>query len=199
MEQLTDKDLIEKARSGNSESLDQLFLRYNNLAKKLSRRYFLADGDTDDLFQEAMIGLFKAIQNYELSSNTDFKTFASVCINRNLLSAIKASNRMKNKVLSTALSLNSQGAIEIAGEDEELWFFVPSKSLDAEEELISKETTNEMLKKISEILSDFEKKVLKYYLEGKSYKDIGAKIDKSTKSVENALTRIKSKLSFLKN
>lgn len=199
MEQLTDKDLIEKARSGSSESLDQLFLRYKNLAKKLSRRYFLADGDTDDLFQEAMIGLFKAIQNYELSSNTDFKTFASVCINRNLLSAIKASNRMKNKVLSTALSLNSQGAIEIAGEDEELWFFVPSKSLDAEEELISKETTNEMLKKISEILSDFEKKVLKYYLEGKSYKDIGAKIDKSTKSVENALTRIKSKLSFLKN
>lgn len=199
MEQLTDKDLIEKARSGNSESLDQLFLRYKNLAKKLSRRYFLADGDTDDLFQEAMIGLFKAIQNYELSSNTDFKTFASVCINRNLLSAIKASNRMKNKVLSTALSLNSQGAIEIAGEDEELWFFVPSKSLDAEEELISKETTNEMLKKISEILSDFEKKVLKFYLEGKSYKDIGAKIDKSTKSVENALTRIKSKLSFLKN
>lgn len=199
MEQLTDKDLIEKARSGSSESLDQLFLRYKNLAKKLSRRYFLADGDTDDLFQEAMIGLFKAIQNYELGSNTDFKTFASVCINRNLLSAIKASNRMKNKVLSTALSLNSQGAIEIAGEDEELWFFVPSKSLDAEEELISKETTNEMLKKISEILSDFEKKVLKYYLEGKSYKDIGAKIDKSTKSVENALTRIKSKLSFLKN
>ncbi|MBO4412639.1 MAG: sigma-70 family RNA polymerase sigma factor [Clostridia bacterium] len=199
MEQNLDKDLIMSARAGNSESLDQLFLKYKSLAKKLSRRYFLADGDTDDLFQEAMIGLFKAIQNYDLNSNSDFKTFASLCINRRLLTTIKASNRMKNKILSSALSLNSQGAIEIAGADEELWFFVPSNRLDAEAELISKETTDEMLKKISEMLSDFEKKVLKFYLEGKSYKDIGAKINKSTKSVENALIRIKTKLSFLKN
>ena len=194
-----DKELIEKAKNGDTESVDTLFLQYTNLAKKLSRRYFLVDGDMDDLFQEAMIGLFKAFQKYDLTSKADFKTFATLCINRQLQTAIKTSNRLKNKVLSEALSLNNQGAIEISGEDSEIWFVIPSKALDAENELISRETTKEMLETISKLLSDFEKRVLRLYLDGKSYKEISEGVDKSTKSVENALTRIKTKLSVLKN
>ncbi len=197
---LSDNELICGARNGNNEYIDILFARYKPLAKKISRRYFLAGGDQDDTFQEAMIGLFKGFQSYKISSNSDFKSFATLCITRQIQSAIKSANRLKNKMLTEAISLNNQGAFEYADDldGEEYSFVLPSNLPDAENTLISKENVDEMLKEINENLSALEKQVLHCYLEGKSYKEIAIAIDKSIKSVENALTRIKCKLAFIK-
>ncbi len=199
-ERLSDNELISGARNGNNEYIDILFTRYKPLAKKISRRYFLAGGDQDDTFQEAMIGLFKGFQSYKISTNSDFKSFATLCITRQIQSAIKSANRLKNKMLTEAISLNNQGAFEYADDldGEEYSFVLPSNLPDAENTLISKENVDEMLAQINEILSPLEKQVLHYYLEGKSYKEISIAIDKSIKSVENALTRIKCKLAFIK-
>ena len=199
-ERLSDNELISGARNGNNEYIDILFTRYKPLAKKISRRYFLAGGDQDDTFQEAMIGLFKGFQSYKISTNSEFKSFATLCITRQIQSAIKSANRLKNKMLTEAISLNNQGAFEYAGnlDGEEYSFVLPSNLPDAENTLISKENVNEMLAQINDILSPLEKQVLHYYLEGKSYKEISIVIDKSIKSVENALTRIKCKLAFIK-
>ena len=200
LENLSDNELIKLARAGNNECVDLIFSKYKPLAKRISRRYFLAGGDPDDTFQEAMIGLFKGFQNYKISEHSDFKSFAGLCISRQIQTAIKSANRLKNKVLTEALSLNNQGAFEVAGtdEDEEHFFMLQSNDPTAENALISQENVNEMLKQITDILSPLEKQVLRYYLEGMSYKEISKMIDKSTKSVENALTRIKCKLSFIK-
>ena len=200
LEKLSDNELIKLAREGNNDCVDLLFAKYKPLAKKISRRYFLAGGDPDDIFQEAMIGLFKGFQNYKISENSDFKNFASLCISRQIQSAIKSANRLKNKLLTEAISLNNQGAFEISGNDDEdeHFFMVQSNAPSAENALISKENVDEMLKQITKILSPLEKQVLRHYLDGLSYKEIGKLLDKSTKSVENALTRIKCKLSFIK-
>ena len=199
MSSLSDNELILGARNGNNDSIDILFARYKPLAKKISRRYFLAGGDQDDTFQEAMIGLFKGFQSYKISENSDFKSFATLCITRQIQSAIKSANRIKNKMLTEAISLNNQGAFETIDDiDGEYSFVLPSNQPDAENTLISKENVNEMLNQINKLLSPLEKQVLNLYLEGKTYKEIALKIDKSIKSVENALTRIKCKLSFIK-
>lgn len=199
-ERLSDNELISGARNGNNEYIDILFTRYKPLAKKISRRYFLAGGDQDDTFQEAMIGLFKGFQSYKITNNSDFKSFATLCITRQIQTAIKSANRLKNKMLTEAISLNNQGAFEYADDldGEEYSFVLPSNLPDAENTLISKENVDEMLAQINENLSPLEKQVLHYYLEGKSYKEISIAIDKSIKSVENALTRIKCKLAFIK-
>lgn len=199
-ERLSDNELISGARNGNNEYIDILFTRYKPLAKKISRRYFLAGGDQDDTFQEAMIGLFKGFQSYKITNNSDFKSFATLCITRQIQTAIKSANRLKNKMLTEAISLNNQGAFEYADDldGEEYSFVLPSNLPDAENTLISKENVDEMLAQINENLSPLEKQVLHYYLEGKSYKEISRAIDKSIKSVENALTRIKCKLAFIK-
>lgn len=199
-DKLTDNELIDGARNGNNEYIDILFARYKPLAKKISRRYFLAGGDQDDTFQEAMIGLFKGFQSYKISQNSDFKSFATLCITRQIQSAIKSANRLKNKMLTDAISLNNQGAFECSDDlnGEEYSFVLPSDIPDAENTLISKENVDEMITQINKLLSPLEKQVLTYYLDGKSYKEISTAIDKSIKSVENALTRIKCKLSFIK-
>lgn len=199
MNNLSDNELIIGARNGNNDCIDILFARYKPLAKKISRRYFLAGGDQDDTFQEAMIGLFKGFQSYKISENSDFKSFATLCITRQIQSAIKSANRIKNKMLTEAISLNNQGAFETIDDiNGEYSFVLPSNQPDAENTLISKENVNEILDQINKLLSPLEKQVLNFYLEGKTYKEIAQKIDKSIKSVENALTRIKCKLSFIK-
>src|SRR5574344_1069455 len=108
-----DLDLIERAKKGDGLALEDLFSKYKSLAIKITRRYFLAGQDYNDLYQEAMIGLFKAYQNYKNNINSDFKSFASLCINRQILSAIKIANRQKNKALNDYTSLNNQGGYDL--------------------------------------------------------------------------------------
>lgn len=201
MENASDNELIIRAKNGDNACCEALIDRYKNLAKKISRRYFLTGADEDDIYQEAMIGLFKGYLNYKISDKSDFKKFASLCINRQIQTAIKTANRQKNKILSEAISLNNQGGFKIADEedDEGIFYIIPSNAPMADEDLITKETLGEVLDQINKLLSEYEKQILFLYLDGQSYKEIALAQEKSVKSVENALTRIKSKISLIKS
>lgn len=197
-----DLELIEKAKNGNELALEDLFTKYKSLAIKIARRYFLAGQDSDDLYQEAMIGLFKAYQSYK-NAKLDFKSFASLCINRQILSAIKMANRQKNKALNDYISLNNQGGYDLKQDEQEdedgvLYFIISSTDQLPDDRLISKEEVENIKKEIINNLSRFEKQVLSLYLQGLSYKQMAEKLQKTEKSIENSLTRIKSKLSYLK-
>lgn len=197
---MEDLELIRKAKQGDETSLELLLAKFKPLACKIARRYFLAGQDEEDLYQEAMIGLFKAEQSFNENAGQDFKSFATLCINRQIQTAVKNSNRKKNKILNESISLNNQGGIDLyeSDDDEQLYFIIPSSSPLPDDELIYKEKVDEIKSAINQKLSIYERKVLSLYLKGLSYKEMGQILEKETKSIENCLSRIKSKLSYLK-
>lgn len=197
---MEDIDLIRKAKQGDETSLELLLAKFKPLACKIARKYFLAGQDEEDLYQEAMIGLFKAEQSFNETAGQDFKSFATLCINRQIQTAVKNSNRKKNKILNESISLNNQGGIDVCESDDEeqLYFIIPSSSPLPDDELIYKEKVDEIKNAIDQKLSTYERKVLSLYLKGLSYKEMGQILEKETKSIENCLSRIKSKLSYLK-
>ncbi len=197
--QKSDSELIEGSLSGNESALEELLTRYKPLAVRIARRYFLAGQDSDDLYQEAMIGLFKAYQSFKPDS-VDFRSFAILCINRQIQSAVKGANRQKNKALNDCISLNNQGGFDLKDDedDEILLFIIPSPDQLPDAKLISKEKVAEIKQEIINRLSTFEKRVLSLYLKGLSYKEMASSLGKTQKSIENSLTRIKAKLSFLR-
>lgn len=193
--------LIISAKGGNELALEQLLGKYKPLANKIARRYFLAGQDEDDLYQEAMIGLFKAYQSFKIEQNESFKSFATLCINRQIQTAVKAANRLKNKALNEYVSLNNQGGFNVLEEDEDeiLYFVIPSKEQLPDDKLISKEHLTEIKTAIIKSLSPAEKKVLALYLKGLSYKEMANLLSLTSKGIENRLYRIKQKLSYLKD
>lgn len=197
---MEDIDLIRKAKQGDETSLELLLAKFKPLACKIARKYFLAGQDEEDLYQEAMIGLFKAEQSFNEIAGQDFKSFATLCINRQIQTAVKNSNRKKNKILNESISLNNQGGIDNyeSDDEEQLYFIIPSSSPLPDDELIYKEKVDEIKNAIDQKLSTYERKVLSLYLKGLSYKEMGQILEKETKSIENCLSRIKSKLSYLK-
>ncbi|MBS7403826.1 MAG: sigma-70 family RNA polymerase sigma factor, partial [Eubacteriales bacterium] len=197
---MEDIDLIRKAKQGDETSLELLLAKFKPLACKIARKYFLAGQDEEDLYQEAMIGLFKAEQSFNETAGQDFKSFATLCINRQIQTAVKNSNRKKNKILNESISLNNQGGIDVyeSDDEEQLYFIIPSSSPLPDDELIYKEKVDEIKNAIDQKLSTYERKVLSLYLKGLSYKEMGQILEKETKSIENCLSRIKSKLSYLK-
>lgn len=197
---MEDIDLIRKAKQGDETSLELLLAKFKPLACKIARRYFLAGQDEEDLYQEAMIGLFKAEQSFNENAGQDFKSFATLCINRQIQTAVKNSNRKKNKILNESISLNNQGGIDVyeSDDEEQLYFIIPSSSPLPDDELIYREKVDEIKNAINQKLSTYERKVLSLYLKGLSYKKMGQILEKETKSIENCLSRIKSKLSYLK-
>ena len=197
---MEDIDLIRKAKQGDETSLELLLAKFKPLACKIARKYFLAGQDEEDLYQEAMIGLFKAEQSFNEPAGQDFKSFATLCINRQIQTAVKNSNRKKNKILNESISLNNQGGIDNyeSDDEEQLYFIIPSSSPLPDDELIYKEKVDEIKNAIDQKLSTYERKVLSLYLKGLSYKEMGQILEKETKSIENCLSRIKSKLSYLK-
>lgn len=197
---MEDIDLIRKAKQGDETSLELLLAKFKPLACKIARKYFLAGQDEEDLYQEAMIGLFKAEQSFNETAGQDFKSFATLCINRQIQTAVKNSNRKKNKILNESISLNNQGGIDVyeSDDEEQLYFMIPSSSPLPDDELIYKEKVDEIKNAIDQKLSTYERKVLSLYLKGLSYKEMGQILEKETKSIENCLSRIKSKLSYLK-
>ncbi len=197
---MEDIDLIRKAKQGDETSLELLLAKFKPLACKIARKYFLAGQDEEDLYQEAMIGLFKAEQSFNETAGQDFKSFATLCINRQIQTAVKNSNRKKNKILNESISLNNQGGIDNyeSDDEEQLYFIIPSSSPLPDDELIYKEKVDEIKNAIDQKLSSYERKVLSLYLKGLSYKEMGQILEKETKSIENCLSRIKSKLSYLK-
>lgn len=197
MPNITDEELAIQAKMGNQDAMSELFARYKNLVNKLSRSFFLAGGDVEDLIQEGMIGLYKAIQNYSADKNASFKTFATLCVKHQIQTAIKIASAEKNKILSSALPIAEQTDFD-DDDDSDGEIIIPSSQPSPDTQVIEKENQKELLNKINKTLSEMERKVLSLYLQGYSYNEIANLSKISKKSIDNALTRIKNKLQFLK-
>ena len=192
---LSDEELcaiVSGSKSGETGAGEELFLRYRDFIKAKVRPYFLVGGDSEDLIQEGMIGLYNAIRDYSPDRNASFRTFAELCITRQVLTAIKAATRTKHKPLNDYVSFSSETgesdgiSLEDQIEDE--------SSTDPEEIVIESESFRQLMGRISSFLSSYENKVLKLYLDGHSYSSIAETLGKPAKSIDNALQRIKSKL-----
>ena len=179
---LNDELLVRKAQEGDKQSMEELLLRYAGLVRGRARGFFLVGGETEDLIQEGMIGLYRAIYDYK-ADGSSFKTFAYLCITRRILDAVKASARKKNIPLNGYVSLFD--ADEYLGTE------------DPEAELIRGEDKREFLQKMSRELSDFEFKVTVMYMDGMSCSEICEATGKEVKSVDNAIQRSKKKLQKL--
>lgn len=183
--QCSDEELIERLRNGESEISDYLMEKYKGIVKKRARAMYLIGGETDDLIQEGMIGLFKAVQDYRPDREASFRTFAGLCIDRQLYSAVKNSTRQKHIPLNSYVSLSEE---EESGSLEGLW------SENPEALVIDRENTGILEKEISKTLSQMENKVLDYYLRGYGYVQIAEIMGKTPKSIDNALQRIRAKI-----
>lgn len=190
---LEDKDIVEEAKKGDFQALEYLMIKYKNFVKAKARSYFLIGADREDIIQEGMIGLYKAIRDYDKDKLTSFKAFAELCITRQIITAIKTATRQKHIPLNSYVSLNKPIYDE---ESDRTLLDVLSgvKITDPEELIISREELNNIESKIGEILSDLEWEVLMAYLEGKSYQEIGEELNRDVKSIDNALQRVKRKL-----
>ncbi|HBP43285.1 MAG TPA: RNA polymerase sporulation sigma factor SigH [Clostridiales bacterium] len=197
MDKLTEDNLINLAKNGDEQAQETIFNSYKQLVSYVARHYFLIGGDQDDLIQEGMIGLYKAISSYDANKNANFSAYAKTLIERQVINAIKSDSALKHHVLNQSFALNNQGFIKY-DEDEECAFLVSSNKETPENIVLSSEETKDIATKIVKVLSEYELKVLKLYLKGLSYNDIAVKIGATPKSVDNALNRIKTKLQFLK-
>ena len=193
---MNDENLAIKAQSGDEFSVNFLLKKYKSLVNKIARSYFLTDGDIEDILQEGMIGLYKAIMHFDVDKNASFKTFATTCIKHQLQSAIKVASSEKNKILSSAISFNDTSQDD---DDNEFELLIPSSLPTPDDKILEKERLQEIRKKIKKVLSNLEIKVLSLYLKGYNYNEISKISNINKKSIDNALTRIKNKLSFLKN
>ncbi len=192
---ISDEELVILAMSEKNvaeSALDELLKRYKNVVNSVARGYFLSGGDTDDLVQEGMIGVFKAICSY--NGSIAFKPYALKCIKTGILSAIKKSNRDKNKPLNNFTSLSIGD-----GDDADKSELMRGTDNDPEQEYINKENEKELIAKIKAELSELEFRVLALYLQGFSYDDIAKSTGKNTKSVDNTVQRIRNKLCRVKN
>ena len=188
--------LLLQAKAGDNQSLDKLLNEFKPMVTRVARSYFLNDRDQADLVQEGMIGLYKAFLNYDILSDTSFYSYAYTCVYRQIISAVRSSLNQKNAPLSTYLSLEAQNEM-LDDDDNEVELEFPSQELTPEQVYDLRERKKELYEKIKKELSEFEMRVLKLYLQGKSYKDIANQLDKNEKSIDNAIVRIKSKLKFL--
>ena len=193
----TDEELIEAARAHDESAVDELMNRYKGLVRKQARTLFLIGGDNDDLIQEGMIALYKAIISYGTSDRTGaFASFAQTCISNHLYNVIKGANRLKNAPLNQSISLDAP----IAGSSDTDTRTVadtlpPDIQSDPAQILIDRENVSRIEELIEDRLSPFERKVVMLYIEGDSLSGIGTKLGKSPKSIDNALQRVKKKLS----
>jgi RNA polymerase sporulation-specific sigma factor len=190
---LTDEEVVDMVRDGDSEALEYLIFKYRNFVRAKARSYFLIGADREDIIQEGMIGLFKAIRDYKEDKLTSFKAFAELCITRQMITAIKTATRQKHIPLNSYVSLDKP----IYDEDSDrtlLDIIGGTKVTDPEELIINREEYVDIEFKMGEILSDLEKKVLMLYLDGRSYQEIAVDLDRHVKSIDNALQRVKRKL-----
>ena len=188
-----DEELVRLAQAQDYTAQDLLYERYKGLVKGKARSYFLVGADREDIVQEGMIGLHKAIRDYNPDREASFHTFAEMCIVRQIITAIKAATRQKHIPLNSYVSLNRP----IYEEDSErtlLDVISLERITDPEELLIGQESYDSIELRISQILSPLEQETLELFLEGKSYQEIAAELGRHTKSIDNALQRIKRKM-----
>jgi RNA polymerase sporulation-specific sigma factor len=192
--ELGDDELVARFQGGDNDSLDVLLQRYRRFTRAKARGYFLIGADSDDIEQEGMIGLFKAVRDFRSDRQASFRAFAELCITRQIITAIKTATRQKHQPLNSYLSLSGTrpGEENGSGTVEEV---LEAKGLiDPIEFIISMEDLRSMRRMMSEMLSKLEVEVLRLYVEGKSYQEIAEVLGRHVKSIDNALQRIKRKL-----
>lgn len=189
-----DKILLEKVKNGNNEALETLINKYKELVNMKVGKYFIIGAEKEDIYQEGMIGLYKAIKSFDVEKQNSFKTFANLCIERQLITAIKSSNRQKHMPLNSYLSLNG-AAYDDENDTSLLEIFNSHTVEDPLETLTKKEYFKSVEDKIEENLSEFEKQVLHRYVKGESYTTIAEKLNSPVKSIDNAIQRIRKKAS----
>ena len=192
-EMMQDEEVVDIARAGSVLAQEYLINKYRSFVRAKARSYFLIGADREDIIQEGMIGLYKAIRDFRCDKLASFKAFAELCITRQIITAIKTATRQKHIPLNSYVSLNRPSYDEDS--DRTLLDIMPgTQVLDPEELLINTEEIGSMETKITEILSDLEWQVLNSYLDGKSYLEIAEDLQRHVKSVDNALQRVKRKL-----
>lgn len=193
---ITNEELIRRSKAGDEQAMSDLILKHKDLVKSIVRKYFLVGADMDDLMQEGMIGLYKAILSYDENSKAKFLTFAKLCISRQVYNAIKINNSQKNQPLNSSLLFGGQGEIEMLdGDDEDDSMIVVALDENSPEAVaLKKERLQTFYNSIDKLLDDNEYATLQMYLDGKSYSEIAQKTNKTTKNVDNTLARIRIKL-----
>lgn len=191
--EMGDEQIVQAARDGDPVALEHLMNKYRNFVRAKAKSYFLIGADREDIVQEGMIGLYKAIRDFRDDKLSSFRAFAELCITRQIITAIKTATRQKHIPLNSYISLNKP----IYDEDSDrtlLDVISGTKVTDPEELVINDEDFGDIEEKMGEILSDLEWQVLTAYLDGKSYQQIAAELDRHVKSIDNALQRVKRKL-----
>ncbi|MFF2178786.1 RNA polymerase sporulation sigma factor SigH [Lysinibacillus sp. NPDC058147] len=192
-ERFNDEELIEMVHQGNTDALDYLITKYRLLVRAKARSYFLIGADKEDIVQEGMIGLYKAIRDFKGDKLASFRAFAELCITRQIITAIKTATRQKHIPLNSYVSLDKPIFDEES--DRTLMDVLTGAIMDDPEELmIHREEFDYLEEKMGEILSELELQVLALYLDGQSYHEISAKLNRHVKSIDNALQRVKRKL-----
>ena len=189
----SDEDIVAQAKSGDNRAQEYLISKYEKFVKAKAKSYFLIGADKEDIYQEGMIGLYKAIRDFNPEKSTSFKAFAEICVVRQIITAIKTATRQKHIPLNTYISLNKP-IYEEESERTLLDVLAGLKITDPEELMISKEQMAYIEEKISKVLSGLELEVLTSYLDGKSYQEIACDLERHSKSIDNALQRVKRKL-----
>jgi RNA polymerase sporulation-specific sigma factor len=191
----TDEELLLRMREGEDGITEYLMNKYKNLVRSKAKSMYILGGDRDDLIQEGMIGLFKALQAYDIGRDASFATFADLCVSRQMYSAVQSAGRKKNIPLNTYISLYDSAGRNHEGEEEVLVNVLAAQSeLTPEERVIDRENVEQLEKTIERELSALEKQVLDLYLTGMGYQQIAKVLGRDDKSTDNALQRIKAKL-----
>ncbi len=189
----TDEMLVDMFRMDDELAIEVLFDRYKNLVRRKAKAMFLAGGESDDLIQEGMIGLYKAVRDYDEEREASFATFASMCINRQIISAVTASNRKKNAPLNTYVSYDMPAVADDESEFKLVDLLPSETELNPEDVYIDKENVKYMREQLVKSLSKMERQVFELYMQEKDYKEIAKVLGKTPKAIDNALQRIRAK------
>ena len=190
---MTDEQVVELCHQGDSEAEEYLLNKYKNFVRAKARSYFLIGADHEDIVQEGMIGLYKAIRDFKPEKLSSFRAFAELCITRQIITAIKTATRQKHIPLNSYVSLNKP-LYDEESDRTLLDVIMEGRISDPEELIINRENLGNIHNKISEVLSGLEQEVLQAYLDGKSYQEIADALGRHVKSIDNALQRVKRKL-----
>ncbi|MBE5783553.1 MAG: RNA polymerase sporulation sigma factor SigH [Clostridiales bacterium] len=189
---MTDEEVVVLAQQGDGQALAYLLNKYKNFVRSKARSYFLIGADHEDIVQEGMIGLYKSIRDFQPDRLASFRSFAELCVKRQIITAIKAATRQKHVPLNSYVSLNKPLYDEES--DRTLLDVIEGRVTNPEDLYISQEDLARIQKQISEILSDLERQVLDAFIDGKSYQEIAELLGRHVKSIDNALQRVKRKL-----
>lgn len=193
-EEMNDEAIVELIRSEDNDAMDYLINKYKNYVRAKARTYFLIGADREDIIQEGMIGLYKAIRDYQEDKISSFRAFAELCITRQIITAIKAATRQKHIPLNSYISLHKPVFNDDSERTTLMDVIIGGKVANPEELLIGQENLNFIEQRMGEILSNLECQVLSLYLQGKAYYEIAGEMDRDIKSIDNALQRVKKKL-----